>query len=95
MVVCTKLIQWLTIAAVFMETWYVIISGWLPIQLSPQLYQVFLPMPLYAIMLLGCYSLISIGYQLMTFNDCDEAEKELKEQINQAKRDLNSKGFKF
>jgi hypothetical protein len=31
----------------------------------------------------------------MTFNDCDEAEKELKEQINQAKRDLNSKGFKF
>ncbi|XP_011402585.1 PREDICTED: dolichol-phosphate mannosyltransferase subunit 3-like [Amphimedon queenslandica] len=95
MVVCTKLVQWLAIAAFFMELWYGLVVGWFPINISPQLYQVLLPMPLYAIMLLGCYSLIAVGYQLMTFSDCPEAADEIKQEIQMAKRDLASKGFKF
>ena len=42
-----------------------------------------------------CYSLISVGYQLMTFNDCKEAADEIKQEIQTARRDLASKGFKF
>ena len=42
-----------------------------------------------------CYSLISVGYQLMTFNDCKEAADEIKQEIQMARRDLASKGFKF
>lgn len=43
MVVCTKLVQWLTIAAVFMEVWYGLVVGWIPVNISPQMYQVLLP----------------------------------------------------
>lgn len=31
----------------------------------------------------------------MTFNDCTEAAKELKQDIEKARSDLKSKGFKF
>ena len=43
MVVCTKAVQWLATAAVFMELWYGIVSGWIPVNLTPALYQAILP----------------------------------------------------
>ena len=43
MVVCTKLVQWLTVAAVFMEIWYGLLNGWFPVELTPQLYEVIVP----------------------------------------------------
>ena len=43
MVVLTKLTKFLIAAAVFLEAWHALISGWLPITLSPQLYQAILP----------------------------------------------------
>ena len=43
MVVCTKLVQWLAFGAIFMEVWYGLLSGWFPVTLSPQLYEVLVP----------------------------------------------------
>ena len=43
MVVCTKLVRWMAAAAVFLELWYAIVTGWLPISISPQVYQAILP----------------------------------------------------
>lgn len=43
MVVCTKLVRWMVVAAVFMELWYAAMTGWLPVTLSPQLYQALMP----------------------------------------------------
>lgn len=34
-------------------------------------------LPLEALCVFGCYSLATIGYQLMIFGDCDEAHEEL------------------
>lgn len=95
MVVFTKLVKWLMAAAVFLEVWYGLLNGWIPVDLSPQMYQMLVPMPLYAIMCLGCYALATIGYRLMTFNDCENASKELRRDIEDARRDLTSKGLKF
>ena len=43
MVVCTKLVQWLTVIAVFMEVWYGLISGWMGIQLSTPVSEALIP----------------------------------------------------
>ena len=43
MVVCTKLVRWMAGAAVFMELWYAAMTGWLPVTISPQLYQALMP----------------------------------------------------
>lgn len=37
----------------------------------------------------------TVLYRTFTFNDCPEAAKELQEQIQEARKDLTSKGFTF
>lgn len=54
-----------------------------------------LQMPIYALIVFGCYSLATIGYRVATFNDCVEASESLKQEINDARQDLSKKGFKF
>ena len=44
--------------------------------------------------------MLSYTYQLLcfrvaTFNDCEDAAKELQKQIGEAREDLRSKGFNF
>lgn len=46
MVVCTKLAQWLTLAGVILGVWYVLLSRHLPVHISPELYEVILPVSL-------------------------------------------------
>lgn len=43
MVVCTKLVQWLTVIAVIMEVWYGLISGWMGVELPPPVSEALLP----------------------------------------------------
>lgn len=40
---CTKLVQWLAIVALFLETWYALVTGWLPINMSREMYTAVLP----------------------------------------------------
>lgn len=40
---CTKLVQWLVVIALFLETWYAVVTGWLPIKVSNELYSAILP----------------------------------------------------
>ncbi|KAF2347594.1 Dolichol-phosphate mannosyltransferase subunit 3 [Trinorchestia longiramus] len=50
------------------------------------------------LLLVACFGLVSvaiIGYRVYSFNDCKEAAQELQLQIEEAKKDLVSKGFKF
>ncbi|KAL5517354.1 hypothetical protein EMCRGX_G002890 [Ephydatia muelleri] len=92
---CTKLVQWLAIVALFLETWYALVTGWLPINMSREMYTAVLPLPVYALICFGCYALITIGYRLITFNDCTEAAQELKQEITEAKADLTRRGMKL
>ena len=46
MVVFNKLVKWLMAAAVFLEVWYGLLNGWIPVDLSPQMYQMLVPVSL-------------------------------------------------
>ncbi len=52
-------------------------------------------MPVYAIVTLGVYALSSVLYKVATFGDCKEAAMELNKEIEDAKKKLEKKGFKF
>jgi len=44
--------------------------------------------PIWAIVALGIYALSTIIYNVMTFNDCPEAAKEIDEQVKEAKAEM-------
>jgi len=52
-------------------------------------------LPLYAVVLFGCYALICIGYHMIVLEDCKEAQDELLQEIKEARKFLTSKGMKF
>jgi hypothetical protein len=52
-------------------------------------------LPLYLIVLFGCYALCSIGYYLYVLEDCTKAHAELTEEIKVARADLIRRGVKL
>jgi len=54
-----------------------------------------LTLPLYGVVMFGCYSLICIGYHMIVLSDCKDAQDELLDEIKQARAFLTSKGMKF
>src|SRR6218665_208225 len=49
--------------------------------------------PIYAVIAFGAISAAIVLYRVFTFNNCDEANAELLEQIKEAKADLSKRGF--
>ena len=47
--------------------------------------------PLWAIIALGIYALSTIIYNVMTFNDCPEAAKEIDRQVKEAKAEMKKR----
>ncbi|KAG7469441.1 hypothetical protein MATL_G00129040 [Megalops atlanticus] len=93
--IMTKLLEWLLGTAVVGIAWGLLTFDLLDLKL-PQVYrEVVWPMPVYLLVAFGCYSLATVGYRVATFNDCEEAAKELQAQIQEAKSDLVKKGLKF
>ena len=54
-----------------------------------------LTLPLYCLVMFGCYALINIGYHMITISDCLEAQEEVFRQVKEARQFLSSKGMKF
>ncbi|XP_029976532.1 dolichol-phosphate mannosyltransferase subunit 3 [Salarias fasciatus] len=91
----TKLLQWLFGVSLVGLVWAVVTFDLLELSLPRPYREVAWPMPLYLLVSFGCYSLATVGYRVATFNDCEEAAKELQEQIKEAKEDLRRKGLKM
>ncbi|XP_019958071.1 dolichol-phosphate mannosyltransferase subunit 3 [Paralichthys olivaceus] len=91
----TKLLEWLLGVAVVVAVWAVVSFDLLDLSLPLAYREVAWPMPLYLLVSFGCYSLATVGYRVATFNDCEEAARELQEQIREAKEDLRRKGLKM
>ncbi|KAJ0055062.1 hypothetical protein NL108_008981 [Boleophthalmus pectinirostris] len=91
----TKLVEWLVGVTVILVAWAVVSFDLLELRLPDTYREVAWPMPLYLLVSFGCYSLATVGYRVATFNDCDEAARELQEQIKEAKEDLRKKGLKM
>uniref|UniRef100_A0A3B3Z9X8 Dolichol-phosphate mannosyltransferase subunit 3 n=1 Tax=Periophthalmus magnuspinnatus TaxID=409849 RepID=A0A3B3Z9X8_9GOBI len=91
----TKLVEWLVGVTVVLVGWAVVSFDLLDLRLPDTYREVAWPMPLYLLVSFGCYSLATVGYRVATFNDCEEAARELQEQIKEAKEDLRKKGLKM
>ncbi|XP_063001776.1 dolichol-phosphate mannosyltransferase subunit 3 [Elgaria multicarinata webbii] len=92
----TKLLQWLVTLALLGTVWAALTLGLLGLDpLPPPWHQVLWPLPTYLLVAFGCYALGVVGYRLATFNDCEEASRELQSQIREARDDLTRRGLKF
>lgn len=91
----TKLVEWLLGVSVVLVAWAVVSFDLLDLNIPDTYREMAWPMPLYLLVSFGCYSLATVGYRVATFNDCEEAAKELQEQIKEAKKDLRKKGLKM
>ncbi|OCT69615.1 dolichol-phosphate mannosyltransferase subunit 3 [Xenopus laevis] len=91
----TKLAQWLVALSLLGAAWVSLNFNLLGLDLPLPLQQVIWPLPVYVLVTFGCFSLATVGYRLATFNDCEEAARELHQQISEAHRDLTLKGLRL
>ena len=86
--------EWLSILTILAGVWYAQNFGNI---LSTDFYHPILTFwwPVGLVLVFGLACLFVIVYRVITFNDCEEASKELQEQIKEAQEDLKSKGLKF
>lgn len=93
--IMTKLLEWLLTASLVAVAWGLVTFDLLGLQLPAVYREVAWPMPVYLLVVFGCYSLATVGYRVATFNDCEDAARELQAQIQEAKKDLKKKGLKM
>ena len=91
--IMTKLLEWLTAVVLFVSLWVAVLAGKLVPTLSKDSFYLVLVSPVIFVALFGVYALAVLVYRVATFNDCEEAAKELRLEIEQAKEDLKSKGL--
>jgi len=90
----TKLIEWLTGISVVFGVWITVVFNLID-NIPSEIYLVVFPLPLLLVIAFGLYSVVVVLYRVITFNDCVEAAKELKEQIEEARQDLTKHGLKL
>ncbi|XP_026999842.1 dolichol-phosphate mannosyltransferase subunit 3 [Tachysurus fulvidraco] len=93
--IMTKLLEWLLGLSLVAVAWGLVTFDLLGLRLPAVYKEVTWPMPVYLLVVFGCYSLATVGYRVATFNDCEDAATELKAQIQEAKADLQKKGMKM
>ncbi|XP_067009555.1 dolichol-phosphate mannosyltransferase subunit 3 isoform X2 [Anabrus simplex] len=89
----TKLMEWLFGLGIFASIWGALVTRQWPV-LEESRY-VILFMPVILLVMFGVYAAFVVLWRVYTFNNCEDAAKELQEHIQQAKADLTKKGFKF
>ncbi|GLH12834.1 Dolichol-phosphate mannosyltransferase subunit 3 [Gryllus bimaculatus] len=93
--IMTKLLEWLLGFGVFTSVWASLLAVNLQWQVDNYWKTVVLPLPLFLVLAFGVYAATVVLWRVYNFNNCEEAAKELNEQIKEAKADLEKKGFKF
>jgi len=88
----TKLAEWVFGLGLFVSTWYLIFTRKIESSFTDS--EILLA-PIVLVAIIGVVLLTILIRRISTFNDCPEAAAELRKQIEQAREDLTSKGFKF
>jgi len=91
----TKLMQWLLVLMVYGSLYCAVLGDVIHLDLTQNTRLGVAVSPIILIILFGVYSVVTILYRVATFNDCEDAAAELKEQIKMARDDLTAKGMKF
>lgn len=87
----TKSMQWLLAFTTFIAFWSVLLARFAE---SSYYSHVFL-LPIYVCITFAVYAASVVLYRVFSFNNCEGAAKELKEQIIEAREDLKRRGFSF
>ncbi len=114
----TKLTEWLVGGTIFLGIWLAVVTNNTPIKITEEIQLWAYMIPFFVLTAFGFVSLGIIAYRVATFNNCDEAYRELVKvyfivqkltfilvyelisfillikEIEEAKQDLTSKGFK-
>ncbi|KAI4455012.1 dolichol-phosphate mannosyltransferase subunit 3 [Holotrichia oblita] len=91
----TKLLEWLSAFIALFSVWYLLISKKVARDFVSENETLIFYSPIIAILLFGMYAASVVFYRVFTFNDCEEAAKELHKEIREAREDLRIKGFNF
>ncbi|XP_023711021.1 dolichol-phosphate mannosyltransferase subunit 3 [Cryptotermes secundus] len=91
----TKLLEWLFGMCVFLGIWCALTSRQIQGQLFEEWMYIIIPMPFLLVTIFGLYAATVVLWRVYTFNNCEEAAKELQKEIQQAKADLRQKGITF
>jgi len=84
--------------------WLVLLLGSLQMEagteefkLAPQYSFTFflLTLPLYSLVMFGCYAMCAIGYHMIVLEDCKDAQDEILAEVKEARKFLATKGMKF
>uniref|UniRef100_A0A4W5MWK6 Dolichol-phosphate mannosyltransferase subunit 3 n=1 Tax=Hucho hucho TaxID=62062 RepID=A0A4W5MWK6_9TELE len=90
----TKLLEWVFGISVIGAALALVTFDLLDMRLPEACREVARPMPVYLLLVFGCYSLTLVAYGVATFNDCEEESKELQAQIKEAKEDMGKNVLK-
>nr|XP_033781488.1 dolichol-phosphate mannosyltransferase subunit 3 [Geotrypetes seraphini] len=91
----TKLMEWLAAAALLGAAWLTLSFDLLGLSLPEPWRRLVWPLPVYLLLIFGCYALATVGFRVATLRDCEDAARELQEQIREARKDLSRRGLTF
>lgn len=91
----TKLLEWVSVLSAFVAVWYSLVAGYVKHPMIEKNMTLVIVSPLIFVILFGLYAVSVILYRVFTFNNCEDAAKELQEEIKEAKRDLQEKGLRW
>merc|ERR1712150_49999 len=91
----TKLTEWVTVFGVYAGLWCATLADMLPVKMTSQTRSHIYFSPILLAVVFVLYSVTTVLYRVATFNDCEQAADELKEEIKMAKAELSEKGIKF
>ncbi|CAD6233874.1 GSCOCG00007368001-RA-CDS [Cotesia congregata] len=89
----TKLMEWVFCLALFLGPWTAAITGTIKSPWINEHHTLLLILPIVLIITFGIYALSVVLYRTFTFNNCEEAAKQLQQQIAQAQAELRIKGI--
>lgn len=89
----TKLLEWLSGATVIFGIWLATITS--NSTFVKEWHEIILFLPIICLFLFGLYAATVVLYRVFTFNNCNSAAIELQQQIEEATKDLESKGVIF
>ncbi|XP_014483842.1 PREDICTED: dolichol-phosphate mannosyltransferase subunit 3 isoform X2 [Dinoponera quadriceps] len=88
-----KLHEWLLVMTGLFSIWYAVLTS--NFMLVKEWQNVVFVLPFTLLFLFGLFAATVVMYRVLTFNICKSAATELQQQIEEAKKDLRSKGIIF
>lgn len=91
----TKLLEWISITSAVFAVWYSLVGGYVKHKYIEENMNFIMISPIIFVILFGLYAVIVVLYRVFTFNNCEDAAKELQAEILEAKKDLYNKGVRW